>query len=98
MPTKPMFEHRHMTQLTAEDLGRLFARAGSDDQAAFLVEAATCAASYSWPMQCRHIINEIKDPCIAGFVRSWLQTLIDHVDERHTTLVAMEAENVRLAT
>lgn len=65
---------------SASDMGVLFVESPMDIQKAFLLAASHAAKDFSWPMQCRSIVNEM-DSCERNQVALWLGTLLEHLTE-----------------
>lgn len=64
----------------ASDVGDEFAIAPADLQVQFLLAWAATAHKFSWPMQCRHIVDSMSD-AERAIVTGVLDTLLEHLRE-----------------
>lgn len=83
----PMLEHVNVQHWYPEDLAKAVVNADASSQAEFFLRFAEQCNKIGWPMQCRHIVDEINGagsivgPHIRGHVLSVLDTLVEHLRE-----------------
>lgn len=75
-----LFRREVNIAITAEEAGKEFGDASSDVQVAFLMGWLQASEKWAWPIQCRHIADEVPDHRRVALL-VLLKTLADHLGE-----------------